>query len=57
MPRVGGMNDEYIMDLGEDASFLKVGEEKGIQQGLKKKPVKEGEGFETPDKLRRWSWR
>ncbi|KAG5378387.1 hypothetical protein IGI04_026229 [Brassica rapa subsp. trilocularis] len=52
MPQVGGMNDDDDMDLGEDASFLKVGEEKGIQQGLKKKLVKEGEGFETPDKFK-----
>ncbi|KAL0732960.1 hypothetical protein Bca4012_009170 [Brassica carinata] len=30
MPPVGGMNDD--MDFGDDASFLKVGEEKEIQQ-------------------------
>ncbi|KAG2297978.1 hypothetical protein Bca52824_034450 [Brassica carinata] len=38
MPPVGGMNDD--MDFGDDASFLKVGEEKEIQQGLKKKLLK-----------------
>ncbi|KAH0867802.1 hypothetical protein HID58_074824 [Brassica napus] len=52
MPPVGGMNDDDDMDLGDDASFLKVGEEKEIQQGLKKKLIKEGEGFETPDKFK-----
>ncbi|KAG2294027.1 hypothetical protein Bca52824_040696 [Brassica carinata] len=49
MPPVGGMNDDDEMDFGDDASFLKPGEEKEIQQGLKKKLVKEGEGFETPE--------
>ncbi|XP_010532918.1 PREDICTED: peptidyl-prolyl cis-trans isomerase FKBP62 [Tarenaya hassleriana] len=50
MPPVGGMNDEE-MDFGgdDDAPFLKVGEEKEIKQGLKKKLVKEGEGYETPE--------
>ncbi|CAH2052338.1 unnamed protein product [Thlaspi arvense] len=47
MPPVGGMNDED-MDF-DDAAYLKVGEEKEIQQGLKKKLLKEGEGFETPE--------
>ncbi|KAG2312232.1 hypothetical protein Bca52824_023789 [Brassica carinata] len=38
------------LDFGDDAAaFLKVGEEKEIQQVLKKKLVKEGEGFETPE--------
>jgi len=49
MPPVGGMNGDDEMDFGDDASFLKVGEEKEIQQGLKKKLLKEGEGFETPE--------
>lgn len=48
MPPVGGMNDDD-MDFGDASSFLKVGEEKEIQQGLKKKLLKEGEGFETPE--------
>lgn len=46
MPPVG---DDDEMDFGDAASFLKVGEEKEIQQGLKKKLVKEGEGYETPE--------
>ncbi|CAE5972171.1 unnamed protein product [Arabidopsis arenosa] len=46
MPPVG---DDDDMDFGDAASFLKVGEEKEIQQGLKKKLVKEGEGYETPE--------
>lgn len=49
MPPVGGMNGDDEMDFGDDASFLKVGEEKEIQQGLKKKLLKEGQGFETPE--------
>lgn len=50
MPPVGGINGgDDDMDFGDDAAFLKVGEEKEIQQGLKKKLVKEGEGFETPE--------
>ncbi|CAN8258203.1 unnamed protein product [Cochlearia groenlandica] len=52
MPPVGGMNGEEEdddMDFGDASSFLKVGEEKEIQQGLKKKLIKEGEGFETPE--------
>lgn len=49
MPPVGGMNDGDDMDFDDAASFLKVGEEKEIQQGLKKKLVKEGEGYETPE--------
>ncbi|KAG5406565.1 hypothetical protein IGI04_012684 [Brassica rapa subsp. trilocularis] len=49
MPPVGGINGDDEMDFGDDASFLKVGEEKEIQQGLKKKLLKEGEGFETPE--------
>jgi FK506-binding protein 4/5 len=49
MPPVGGMNDDDDMDFGDGASFLKVGEEKEIQQGLKKKLLKEGEGYETPE--------
>ncbi|KAG7583327.1 FKBP-type peptidyl-prolyl cis-trans isomerase domain [Arabidopsis suecica] len=42
MPQVGGI------DLGDTSLFLKVGEEKEIHKGLKKKLVKEGEGHETP---------
>ncbi|CAI0561171.1 unnamed protein product [Linum tenue] len=42
------MNED--LDLGDDAPALKVGEEKEIgSQGLKKKLVKAGEGWDTPD--------
>ncbi|EEF27302.1 peptidyl-prolyl cis-trans isomerase FKBP62 [Ricinus communis] len=42
------MNDD--VDLGDQSPILKVGEEKEIgKQGLKKKLVKEGEGWDTPD--------
>ncbi|KAK8541610.1 hypothetical protein V6N13_137789 [Hibiscus sabdariffa] len=44
----GMMNDD--MDLPGDTSVLKVGEEKEIgKQGLKKKLVKEGEGWDFPE--------
>ncbi|KAJ9169812.1 hypothetical protein P3X46_017962 [Hevea brasiliensis] len=39
------------MDLPNDSPILKVGEEKEIgKQGLKKKLLKEGEGWDTPEK-------
>lgn len=48
IPPVEGMDED--MDLPEDSSTMKVGEEKEIgNQGLKKKLVKEGEGWETPE--------
>ncbi|KAL7116171.1 hypothetical protein ACP275_04G226500 [Erythranthe tilingii] len=48
MPAAEGMDEE--MDLPEGSNFMKVGEEKEIgSQGLKKKLVKEGEGWDTPD--------
>lgn len=44
------MNEEAMMDLPDENPSLKVGEEKEIGgQGLKKKLVKEGEGWETPE--------
>ena len=56
---MGGLDeDEAMKDLdageGEDEDYfpptMKVGEEKEIgKQGLKKKLVKEGEGWETPE--------
>nr|WMP39840.1 FKBP62 [Solanum melongena] len=47
IPPVEGMNED--MDLPNNSSTLKVGEEKEIgNQGLKKKLVKEGEGWDTP---------
>lgn len=42
------MNEDF--DLPHDNLILKVGEEKEIgKQGLKKKLVKDGEGWERPD--------
>jgi FK506-binding protein 4/5 len=44
--------DEEPMELGDEVEspVMKVGEEKEIgKQGLKKKLVKEGEGWETPE--------
>ncbi|KAK9281012.1 hypothetical protein L1049_003904 [Liquidambar formosana] len=42
------MNED--MDLPDESPMLKVGEEKEIgNQGLKKKLVKEGEGWDTPE--------
>lgn len=50
-PAAGEMNDEIMDDAPYDApTTLKVGEEKDIgNQGLKKKLLKEGEGWETPE--------
>ncbi|KAK6141293.1 hypothetical protein DH2020_024962 [Rehmannia glutinosa] len=46
MPPAEGLD----MDLPEGSTYMKVGEEKEIgSQGLKKKLVKEGEGWDTPD--------
>ncbi|XP_073039272.1 LOW QUALITY PROTEIN: peptidyl-prolyl cis-trans isomerase FKBP62-like [Primulina eburnea] len=43
-----GMDED--MDLPEESSYMKVGDEKEIgNQGLKKKLVKEGQDWETPD--------
>ncbi|XP_073291554.1 peptidyl-prolyl cis-trans isomerase FKBP62-like isoform X1 [Primulina huaijiensis] len=47
-PPPEGMDED--MDLPEESSYMKVGEEKEIgNQGLKKKLVKEGAGWDTPD--------
>ncbi|KAK4440512.1 Peptidyl-prolyl cis-trans isomerase FKBP65 [Sesamum alatum] len=47
MPPAEGLDE---MDLPEGSTYMKVGEEKEIgDQGLKKKLVKEGEGWDTPD--------
>lgn len=44
------MMDEDPMDLVDDNPTLKVGEEKEIgKQGLRKKLVKEGEGWDQPE--------
>ncbi|CAA7404748.1 unnamed protein product [Spirodela intermedia] len=46
----GGMNEEMMEDFPDDDPVIKVGEEKEIgKQGLKKKLVKEGEGWDTPE--------
>ncbi|CAK9158034.1 unnamed protein product [Ilex paraguariensis] len=48
IPPAEGMDED--MDLPEDSPVVKVGEEKEIgKEGLKKKLVKEGEGWDTPD--------
>ncbi|KAL8516595.1 hypothetical protein ACS0TY_015021 [Phlomoides rotata] len=48
IPVAEGMEED--MDLPEETSYMKVGEEKEIgKEGLKKKLVKEGEGWDTPD--------
>ncbi|KAL0459947.1 UNVERIFIED_CONTAM: Peptidyl-prolyl cis-trans isomerase FKBP65 [Sesamum latifolium] len=48
MPPAEGLDED--MDLPEGSTYMKVGEEKEIgDQGLKKKLVKEGEGWDTPD--------
>ncbi|KAI5599853.1 hypothetical protein POPTR_002G248300v4 [Populus trichocarpa] len=44
------MNNGDQLDLPDEGPMLKVGEEKEIgNQGLKKKLLKEGEGWDTPD--------
>lgn len=49
IPGANEMMDED-MDLPDDAPILKVGEEKEIGgQGLKKKLLKEGQSWETPE--------
>ncbi|KAG0453654.1 hypothetical protein HPP92_024958 [Vanilla planifolia] len=49
LPEGGDVMDEE-MDLPDDNPTIKVGEEKEIgKQGLKKKLVKAGEGWETPE--------
>ncbi|XP_028790519.1 peptidyl-prolyl cis-trans isomerase FKBP62 isoform X1 [Neltuma alba] len=48
MPPPEEMSEDF--DLPDDSITLKVGEEKEIgKQGLKKKLVKEGEGWDTPE--------
>ncbi|KAF8391899.1 hypothetical protein HHK36_022239 [Tetracentron sinense] len=48
-PAAEEMNED--MDLPEESPIFKVGEEKEIgNQGLKKKLLKEGEGYVTPEK-------
>ncbi|XP_047310595.1 peptidyl-prolyl cis-trans isomerase FKBP62-like [Impatiens glandulifera] len=48
MPPTNEMNDDF--DMPDDTPVLKVGDEKEIgKQGLKKKLLKEGEGWDTPE--------
>ncbi|KAG5586638.1 hypothetical protein H5410_047072 [Solanum commersonii] len=48
IPGAEGMDDD--MDLPDESPIMKVGEEKEIgKEGLKKKLVKEGEGWDTPE--------
>lgn len=48
IPAAADMNED--LDLPDDTIALKVGEEKEIgNQGLKKKLLKEGEGWVTPE--------
>ena len=48
VPPMEGMDEDF--DLPADAPILKVGEEKEIgTQGLKKKLLKEGQGWENPE--------
>lgn len=48
LPPADEMNEDF--DMPDESPLLKVGDEKEIgKQGLKKKLVKEGEGWETPD--------
>ncbi|XP_057474166.1 peptidyl-prolyl cis-trans isomerase FKBP62-like [Actinidia eriantha] len=48
MPPADEMNEDF--DMPDESPIMKVGEEKEIgKEGLKKKLVKEGEGWDTPD--------
>ncbi|PSS09626.1 Peptidyl-prolyl cis-trans isomerase [Actinidia chinensis var. chinensis] len=48
MPPAGEMNEDF--EMPGESPIMKVGEEKEIgKQGLKKKLVKEGDGWDTPD--------
>lgn len=61
LPAGEEMMNEDMMDLADESPMIKVGEEKEIgKQGLKKKLVKEGEGWDTPevgDEVEgKWRW-
>ncbi|XP_045832571.1 peptidyl-prolyl cis-trans isomerase FKBP62-like [Trifolium pratense] len=50
IPAVDEMNEDFDFAGADGNPILKVGEEKEIgKQGLKKKLLKEGDGWETPD--------
>ncbi|KAL8106571.1 peptidyl-prolyl cis-trans isomerase FKBP62-like [Apium graveolens] len=49
-PQMNGGEGDDFMDGDEAVSFMKVGEEKEIgNQGLKKKLIRDGQGFDFPD--------
>lgn len=49
-PPMNGADEDEFIDGDEAVSFMKVGEEKEIgNQGLKKKLIKDGQGFDFPD--------
>jgi len=50
LPTGEDMMNEDMVDLPDETPALKVGDEKEIgNQGLKKKLLKEGEGWDTPE--------
>ncbi|XP_076887371.1 peptidyl-prolyl cis-trans isomerase FKBP62-like [Bidens hawaiensis] len=50
IPAADEMNDEFMDEVDDAPVTLKVGEEKEIgNQGLKKKLLKEGQGWDTPE--------
>ncbi|KAI6674398.1 hypothetical protein NL676_002304 [Syzygium grande] len=50
IPPADEMNEDFDLPDDDDAPVMKPGEEKEIgKQGLRKKLVKEGEGWDTPD--------
>ncbi|KNA19433.1 hypothetical protein SOVF_061710 [Spinacia oleracea] len=50
MPAAEEMMNDEAMDFGDEAPPMKVGEEQEIgKDGLKKKLLKEGDGWDTPD--------
>ena len=50
LPTGEDMMNEDMVDLPDENPALKVGDEKEIgNQGLKKKLLKEGEGWDTPE--------
>jgi FK506-binding protein 4/5 len=49
-PGAEDMMDDEMGDFGDEGPVMKLGEEKEVgKQGLKKKLLKEGEGWETPE--------
>jgi FK506-binding protein 4/5 len=49
-PGAEDMMDDEMGDFADEGPVMKLGEEKEVgKQGLKKKLLKEGEGWETPE--------